>query len=222
MRVLILCAGEGSRWNNYTGVPKHRVIVEGKVLIERTISQFLKYTDDIVVVTNSESDIFPGTSLYLANKDENFKDMDKFLSSHEQWSDTKTIIVYGDVYFTDETVETIATNSRPWCFYLRENGSLITGKPWGEIFGFSFDSQFNETMLQTIKNTLSERIDTNTSNPAGWTLLLSLLGVQNITEIFTGRNSFAYINIDDWTEDFDFPHDLDIWNGFRALSFSGV
>jgi hypothetical protein len=215
LRVLILCAGEGSRWNNYTGVPKHKVIIEGEVLVERTIKQFLKYTDDIVVVTSDELETFAGASMYVANKSKKFKDMDKFLSSHEQWSDIKTIIVYGDVYFTDEAVKTIATNDRPWCFYLRESASQITSKPWGEIFGFSFDGYFNKIMFQTIKNTLYKRIVTNPPKPAGWTLLRSLLEVRTTKEIFTPENSFAYINIDDWTEDFDYPHDLDNWNRLR-------
>lgn len=212
LRVLILCAGEGSRWNNYTGVPKYRVVVEGEILVKRTIKQFLKYTDDIIVVTSDESETFPGASTYVANKSREYKDMDKFLSSHEQWSDTKTIIVYGDTYFTDEAVETIATNDRPWCFYLRESASEITGKPWGEIYALSFDSHLNETMLQAIENTPSGSI---VRSPEGWTLLQSLLEVRTTKEIFTPENSFAYINIDDWTEDFDFPHDLDNWNKLR-------
>jgi hypothetical protein len=215
LRVLILCAGEGSRWNNYTGVPKYKVVVEGEVLVERTIKQFLKYTDDIVVVTSDESETFPGASTYLANKSRKYKDMDKFLSSHDQWSDTKTIIVYGDVYFTDEAVKTITTNNKTWCFYLRKGASQITGKPWGEIFGFSFDGCFNQIMFQTIKSTLFKRIVTNPPKPAGWILLRSLLEVRTTRDIFTPENSFAYINIDDWTEDFDFPHDLDNWNKLR-------
>ena len=151
-RVIILCAGEGSRWNNYTGVPKHKVVVEGKILVERTVKQFLKYTNDIVVVYNDESYEIPGTSSYVANKQEKHKVMDKFLSSYDQWSDTKTIIVFGDVYFTDEAVEAIATNDREWCFFLRQNASQITGKPWGEIFALSFNSSFNQTILDSIND----------------------------------------------------------------------
>jgi molybdopterin-guanine dinucleotide biosynthesis protein A len=213
VRILILCAGEGSRWRNYTGVPKHRVVVEGEVLVERTVRQFLKYTDDIVVVANDDSDNIPGTTTYIAKKDESHAIMDKFLSSQEQWSDTKTIIVYGDVYFTDEAVELIAKNDRQWCFFLRKDGSVITGKPWGEIFALSFDASFNEEILQNLKNFSFNKKYEYLDAAAGWELLKDLLKVKNIKHIFENINS--YINIDDWTEDFDFPHDFDTWKKLR-------
>jgi hypothetical protein len=214
VRVLILCAGDGSRWNNYTGVPKHKVVVEGEILVERTVRQFLKYTDDIVVVANDDSYSIPGTTCYIAKKDENHKIMDKFLSSQEQWSDTKTIIVYGDVYFTDEAVELIATNDRQWCFFLRKDASQITGKAWGEIFGFSFDASFNEEMLQNINSIVFKQKFSNPLSPAGWTLLGYLLKVDHGQLIFNKINS--YVEIDDWTEDFDRPIDFDTWQSLRS------
>ena len=214
MRVLILCAGEGSRWNNYTGVPKYKLLIEGEVLIERTVRQFLEYTDDIVIVSNGDLYI-DGASSYPAKKEKRYKDMDKFLSSHEQWSDTRTIIVYGDTYYTDEAVKTIATNDRPLCFYLREGSSEITGKRWGEIFGLSFDGSLNKFMLEVLTNILFKRVVKDDPPPAGWTLLRYILNVKKNKEIFAPKNSYAYIVIDDWTEDFDYPHDLDTWQRLR-------
>jgi hypothetical protein len=214
MRILILCAGEGSRWRNYTGVPKHRVVVEGEVLVERTVRQFLKYTDDIVVVANDDSDNIPGTTTYIAKKDESHAIMDKFLSSQEQWSDTKTIIVYGDVYFTDEAVELIAKNDRQWCFFLRKDASEITGKGWREIFGLSFNASFNEELLENLNDLKPKYKDLKPKFWAeGWTLLAHLLEANHVMEIF--KHTHSYINIDDWTEDFDFPHDFDTWKKLR-------
>jgi hypothetical protein len=66
-----------------------------------------------------------------------------------------------------------------------------------------------------MKSTLFKRIVTNPPKPAGWILLRSLLEVRTRKEIFTPENSFAYINIDDWTEDFDFPKDLEAWKENR-------
>ena len=219
-RVIILCAGEGSRWNNYTGVPKHQVVVEGEILVERTVKQFLKYTDDIVVVYNDESYQIPGTSSYIANKQENHKIMDKFLSSQDQWSDTKTIIVFGDVYFTDEAVEAIVTNDREWCFFLRKGASEITGKSCGEIFGLSFNASFNQTLLDSINNIVLKQNFSNPLFPAGWILLGYLLKVERIEEIFMLKNSYSYVSIDDWTDDFDYPQDYDSWNNNRKLYFT--
>ena len=214
MRVLILCAGEGLRWNNYTGVPKYKLLIEGEVLIERTVRQFLEYTDDIVIVSNGDLYI-DGAYSYTAKKEKRYKDMDKFLSSHEQWSDTRTIIVYGDTYFTDEAVKLIATNDRPLCFYLRKGSSEITGKPWGEIFGLSFDGSLNKFMLESLSNILFKRVVKDDPPPAGWTLLRYILNVKKNKEIFVPKNSHSYMIIDDWTEDFDYPHDLDTWERLR-------
>jgi hypothetical protein len=219
VRILILCAGEGSRWGNYTGVPKHRVVVEDEVLIERTVRQFLKYTDDIVVVANDGSDNIPGTTNYIAKKNESPTIMDKFLSSQEQWSDTKTIIVYGDVYFTDEAVEMIVTNDGPICFYLRKTRSKITGKGWGEIFGISFDGYLNKSMLENLNNVFFKDFANNNSVPAGWMLLRHILNVKQTHQIFLPENNHIYINIDDWTEDFDYPQDFDNWIDNRKLYF---
>jgi choline kinase len=51
MKVLIVAAGEGVRWENYRNVPKHIVEVEGEVLLNRTYAQFKRYTDNIVIVS---------------------------------------------------------------------------------------------------------------------------------------------------------------------------
>lgn len=214
-RVIILCAGKGSRWVNYTGVPKHKVVVEGEVLVERTVRQFLKYTDDIVLVANDDSYRIPGTTCYVVQEDKRYNVMDKFLSSSDQWSDTKTIIVFGDVYFTDEAVEAIVTNDREWCFFLRQNASQITGKPWGEIFALCFNASFNKIMLDSINDIVLNKNFSNSLLPAGWTLLTYLLKVKIIEKIFLPNNGYAYVSIDDWTEDFDFPIDFDTWNKNR-------
>ena len=54
MRVIIPAAGAGSRWNNFRGTDKHLTVVEGQVLINRTINQFSKFTNDIVVISKNK------------------------------------------------------------------------------------------------------------------------------------------------------------------------
>ena len=52
--VFILAAGSGTRWDNYRGTPKHRLVIEDEVLIERTYRQFSKYADKVIIVANEE------------------------------------------------------------------------------------------------------------------------------------------------------------------------
>ena len=208
-RVLILAAGDATRWQNHRGTPKHRLIIEDEVLIERTAKQFLKYTNDVVTVVQKNAHQVEGCSMYVPGQSRNLKDMAKFMSSQTIWSDDRTVLVFGDVYFTDEAVETIMSDTQQWRFYLRKEASEITGKPWREIFGLSFDASFNKDINTAILRVVSR----NTAfSSGGWHLLMELLRTEDRDKLFTTDD---HINIDDWTEDFDFPKDLDTWEEKR-------
>ena len=208
-RVLILAAGDGTRWQNYRGTPKHRLIIENEVLIERTARQFLKYTNDVVIVGNKNAHQVEGCSMYVPGQGRNLKDMAKFMSSQTIWSDDRTVLVFGDVYFTDEAVETIMSDTKQWRFYLRKGASTVTGKGWREIFGLSFDASFNSDMNRAILEIISKNIASVTG---GWFLFKHLQKTEDNNKLFATDN---HIEIDDWTEDFDFPDDLDTWEEKR-------
>ena len=208
-RVLILAAGDAVRWENYRNTPKHRLIIEDEVLIERTARQFLKYTDDVVIVGNKNAHQVEGCSMYVPGQGRNLKDMAKFISSQTIWSDDRTVLLFGDVYFTDEAVETIMSDKKKWRFYLRKGASTITGKGWREIFGISFQASFNRDIHKAILEVVSKNIASTTG---GWFLFTHLQRTEDYDKLFTTDN---HIEIDDWTEDFDFPDDLDTWEEKR-------
>ena len=209
-RVLILAAGEGSRWGNYRGTQKHKLVIEGEVLIERTVKQFLKYCDDVVVVGSDKSYEVDGARCYIPPQNHKWKDMAKFYSSKDIWSDERTVMVFGDVYFTDKAVKTIMTNEDEWIFFLRKGASRFTGKNWKEIFGIAFNGSSNnmikDEMVKIIEGKGAPRV-------GGWHLFKSLVGSTTEPSMF---EKGGYVNIDDWTEDFDFPEDLDTWEEKRA------
>ena len=209
IRVLILAAGDGTRWGNYRNTPKHRLIIEDEILIERTARQFLKYTNDVVIVGNKNAHRVEGCSLYVPGQGRNLKDMAKFLSSQTIWSDDRTIMVFGDVYFTDEAVETIISDEKQWRFYLRKGASTVTGKGWREIFGISFQASFNKDMHKAILEVVSKNI---AIRAGGWFLFMHLQRTEDDNKLFTTDN---HIEINDWTEDFDFPDDLITWEEKR-------
>jgi hypothetical protein len=171
VRILILAAGEGSRWKRYRDTEKHKVVIEGEVLLERIVKQFSKYSDDIVIVGNNESYKVEGTTLYVPLKTINFKDMGKFWSSKDVWSRDRTVLVFGDTYFTDEAVETIMKDSREFTFFLRMEGSKITDKPWGEIFSIAFNGSFSEKLKETILEIVTSDAPLTAG---GWCLLTQL------------------------------------------------
>jgi hypothetical protein len=202
-RVLILAAGSGTRWDNYRGTPKYRLLIENEVLIERTYKQFAKYTNDIVIVSNDPEYSFDGPVFYNPPVDENWKEIAKFWSSRPMWGLDKTVMVFADVYFTDEAVDKIMNDKADLSFYLRSQRSKITGKPWREIWGIGF----NNNSIPILDKTIMSIIESNEEYPTGGWHLHKKLTING--------DKFNTVEIDDWTEDFDFPKDIDIWERQR-------
>jgi len=199
-KVFILAAGSGTRWKDYRGTPKHKTIVEGEVLIERTYRQFSQYSDNIVIVANEEQDL---GQTYIPPKDENWKDIAKFFSSKDIWSDDRNVMVYADVYFTDEAVKSIMEDTNTLSFYLRNNASKLTKKPWGEIWGIGFDGLSMEVLKSTMLKIIESKVEYKTG---GWRLF---------DQLNKDNQTINVIEIDDWTEDFDWPSDILMWEKQR-------
>lgn len=213
IRVLILAAGDGTRWRNYRNTPKHLAEVEGEILLERTCRQFLQYTSDVIVVGTDDRYAVDSTTLYVPQQSKpRWQDMAKFWSSHEKWSPHRTVLAFGDVYYTDEAVKTIMTNTDEWHCFLRKGPSSITGCEWREIFAFAFNGTQNQRFREKISKIISKK---TAPSGGGWQLFRELVWD---THNYLFDNPY-YTNIDDWTEDFDFPEDLSRWT-FRRKSAS--
>ncbi|NLG07519.1 NTP transferase domain-containing protein [Candidatus Peribacteria bacterium] len=70
MRVIIIAAGDGTRWKNYLGVPKHLVPIDNEPILHRTV-RLLKKLDinDIHIVgPNDDRYHVSDTRLYVPVK----------------------------------------------------------------------------------------------------------------------------------------------------------
>jgi CTP:phosphocholine cytidylyltransferase-like protein len=209
-RVIIAAGGEAIRWGNYNGTPKHLIEIEGEILLNRTVRQFKKYTDDIIIIAR--------TNDYLINDarlekpiDGEWYDFGKIYSSHHLWSNDETIIIFGDVYFTDKAVEKIMNFVGEYKFFLRKSGSKLTGKKYAEIFGLYFSNK----MKDNIKKSLEYLIDKKQDGVGAWQLYFHMHGINHIRQIGKPVSCGGYIEIDDWTEDFDKPKDFIVWQSMR-------
>lgn len=198
--VFILAAGSGTRWNNYRGAPKHRVVIEGEVLIERTYRQFSKYADKVIIVAN-ENDYFAQT--YIPPENKAWRDIAKFYSSRDIWTEGKNILVFADVYFTDDAVERIMNDPYGLSFYLRSKGSHLTKKLWKEIWGIGFEG----SSIPILESAILKIIESKENYSAG--------GWRLHDQLTQDKQRFNSVEIDDWTEDFDFPADIDTWEKRR-------
>jgi hypothetical protein len=209
VKALILAAGESSRWGNYRGGKKHFLTIDNEVLIHRTVRQCLQYTDDVTVVGLDLSYKVDGADLFVPDRpNPAWLDMAKFRSSMELWSNSRTVLVLGDVYFTDYAIDQLFSSTQTWVFLLRKNHSIITGgRP--EVFGLAFD----HSMQSHIKERIQVLIDGKVAPHAGgWRLYKDLIR-PSYGDPF---NNNHHISIDDWTTDFDYPSDLDEFESRRV------
>ena len=211
MRVIIPAAGKGTRWNNFRNTPKHLAIIDGEPLLNRTINQFNRFSNDIVVVSKNNISINAAIEYPLEG---NWNDAAKLYSSAHLWGEDRTIIAFGDVWFSDQAVETIANNTDPIQFFLRPKASKITGKKYKEIFALSFDGGQKEF----VRNVLQQVIEENKKGPGTYLLYKKIRNLESlrVQHHFTDKSN--YVEINDWTEDFDHPQDLEIWEK-RRLKF---
>jgi CTP:phosphocholine cytidylyltransferase-like protein len=213
---IVICAGKGERWGGHLGIPKHFIEIDGEKILHRTIRLLKKNgVKNIFVVSDKDSRYrIAGTIQYIAKHDyEKNHDADKFLSSKELWSKKgRTIVIYGDCYFTDEAIEKIVNfKKRDWTLFCRPNPSKITGHRWGECFAQSFYPENiaeHEEKLHYIAELSKSGV---IRRCGGWEHYRAMTGRTDSKVRRPHTMKGRYILIDDWTEDFDEPQDLNDW-----------
>jgi hypothetical protein len=199
-KVLILCAGDGYRWGEYLGVPKQLININNEKLLDRTVRLLHKSEyRDIEIVSNdyrlklSHCNFFKPLKFGWV--------VETLLSTKELWK-TRTIVLLGDVFYTDFAIQTI----------LNFKGCLgVFGRPWpskyttcnhGEIFALSF----NKTSIGKVVNSANKALSYGISGGRGnlWNFYQSLVNFPfDVNKI----ESEYFNTIDDFTDDFDTPKD---------------
>jgi len=212
-KYIIICGGECKRWNNYGGIPKHLVDIDGETLLHRTV-RLLGDKDITVVVRDGKDDRYNVKPAKIANANlnkDNFS-ADKFLSSKDLWNKNgRTIILYGDVYFTEQALqEVMEYNNREWMLFARPFGSKLTGCPYPECFAQSFYPEDHEEHLSALYKIRDLKRSGKMTRCGGWEHYKVMCGgdPSKIKEIILSERIKI---IDDYTEDFDKPSDYDMW-----------
>ena len=214
-RVIIAAAGPQNKWNGYLGVPSHLVPVDGEPLLTRTVRQAIEIADeDEVFVTYPPGDDRYLNAIMLADpglvrvnveeREESYPS--EYDATRDLWSETgRTILLLGDVYFTNSAIDTIARFKTPkYQGFGRRGKSRITGCRYGELFAASWtpaDHAKQDEYLTTIREL---RASGRITRPTGWMLLRAWQG----TDLGRHQCLPAWMTtIDDETEDWDFPAD---------------
>jgi len=206
MRVIILADGFQKRWT--LPIPKHLIVIEDEVLLHRTVRQLRQRNlEDIWITSHDVRYEVEGTRRFEP-KDNRFQ-IDQFYACSPLWLNCvngPVVFLYGDVYFSDKSMDTILnTPVVDHLYFQRTDGSAITGKAWKEGFAVKVqDTLFFHSALSSIRQGLISGTITNNNHQ-----------LQGFLEGFGTGVFFSIgphgVEIDDETDDFDFPEDIQVW-----------
>ena len=211
--VIMICAGDGSRWNNNLKTNKHFIEIEGEMILDRAIRLVNKYKTgktNIYVVGNDDRYERKGTTWYKPKLNPKNFDTDKFLSSEELWNKKgRTVVLYGDVWFSEFAMQSIMEyQDKNWLTFGRAADSSRTGKKYGECFAQSFypkDIEKHKESLKIVRDLYKAK---KIGRCGGWEQYRCMIGVPECPmHVIYGQ----FFDIDDFTDDFDSKEDYDKW-----------
>lgn len=235
MNIIIACGGNGTRWNNYTGVEKQLVIIYNKPLLERTLEQiktYLKYNKIYLLVNETNKFSFNTNAIIndceviiLSNNSINnvpaLYSMQNMLNSNND-----ILLLLGDVFFTNEAFIKIKENinNNYLNFFGRLNLKNKINHKCDELFAFYF-SKNTHNLIKHIMHNVKELYNSKKIHRfLHWEILTyyyafkdnDIVGTNE--EIKKYKNTFenrdktfidSFILINDLTDDFDYPKDYD-------------
>ncbi|MFY1686491.1 NTP transferase domain-containing protein [Plantactinospora sp. WMMB782] len=219
---VIMAAGSGQRWANYGGTPKHLAVLAGERLLDRSVRLARANGATRVVVLGPDDDRYrvPGAELHtppVLSDDTPGLGATKFFNTRPYWSATdRTVLLYGDVWFSDDAMARIMGDERrEWLHWCRFGPSRFTGCRHGECFAVTFWPEHHASYLAALERTAAAHAAGTINRSGGWEVARAIHGVPD-ARLRKHRMHPQYQIIDDWTEDLDSPADYDEWVARRG------
>lgn len=218
-----MAAGEGVRWGNYLEVPKYLITIDEVPILHRTVGLLRHFSpeSDIWVVGRDERYAVPGAKLFIPET-QDAVGIGKFLSSAHLWDDYDYVVnVYGDCWLSRWCMRVVAQQDNPFSVVGRWHASWFTGKPWGELFTIGHDRKTRPRLLEAIQLLQAwGQAGEIYRDPGGWELVWTMFGEtleQINAQAYASRpcNYEGFIDVDDFSDDFDYPQDYDTWTERR-------
>ncbi len=205
-RVIIAAYGLSSKWP--LPLPKHLTVIDGETLLYRTIEQSSKYTGDIWISSlPDERYRHKLAKNFVPEPTSNIDSIGFLLDNMPLWNKNgRTILLLGDTYFTDPAMKTIMTDdSKSLMTYGRFGPSNLFGK-YGEAFAHSFWPDQHDQLLKAILDSI-EDFRKGYFRCLGWEVQAKF----EETPRGDWKKFKLWKTIDDWTDDFDKPAELENW-----------
>ena len=207
MKYYILANGNGVRWNNYKGVPKQLIEIDGETILHRMIRLLNEEgvsKENIFICGPFEDAGATTITTKSPTKREVFEEVANLAKS-------PFTILYGDCYYTKECIHEIVTRPiNKFDEFMNPGGNSYTGCLWCEGYAHRVDDWkwWRKEMHELNSNT--EKI----SLYKDWYIHFWLLGFKegDAMNRFPGKDTVNPVHDVVWideTDDFDYPEDLD-------------
>ena len=125
MKYIIMADGNGTRWNNYKGIPKHLIRINGETLLERLVGQLKKYDKESEVVITSHDKRYEVDGATRYEPLNNHLEIDRFTY---ELIDDGVCFLYGDTYYSSKAIKTIINTSTDKVLFFGTKESIIAIK----------------------------------------------------------------------------------------------
>ena len=125
MKYIIMADGNGTRWNNYKGIPKHLIRINGETLLERLVGQLKKYDKESEVVITSHDKRYEVKGATRYEPLNNHLEIDRFTY---ELIDDGVCFLYGDTYYSSKAIKTIINTSTDKVLFFGTKESIIAIK----------------------------------------------------------------------------------------------
>lgn len=225
-RCLIFCGGPLIMWKDADGIErsKQMMLFDGEPLLHRTVKQMTARgfsEQDIVIVTaHPKIHRVPGASVAVLDWGERPERKDIIFGlewTRPYWGHDRTIMLLGDVFFTDEAIDEIVGYDGLYTNFLLDASNRNTGGPYAEIYAISFDGREG---LSVFMRYLQRALHDQRYGRAQATSALLPCVYGKLWDCYTAKaakGSFPELPtapstvINDFTDDFDTPVQLAEW-----------
>lgn len=205
MKYYILANGQGTRWNNYRGVPKQLIEIDGETLLHRAIRLLREegVAREDIFICGKQTDPDAMTVLTKSpTKREVFEEVANLAQE-------PFVILYGDCYYTKACIHEVVTRPiKKYDEFFTIHPNPNTGCKWAEGYAHRCnDWEWWRDEMHAI-NTNAELIRTGKD----WFIHWWLLGVRDErinshpVECYDPDHDIYWC---DETDDFDYPEDLE-------------
>lgn len=214
---VVIAAGEASRFASAT--PKHLVSIGGEILLDRTHRLLgLSGVDSVITIVPPGDQRYKNINLSITNLKERKGQLGmnchKLLEASLVSNPKKDLlIIYGDVFFSREAMETIVSSGpkekgiRAFC---RFGGQKFFGRKYGEIFAFWIPRDKKTEFDNAISQVEKLFVDDVIWRAGGWEICKYLSGLSTQWRYKDHPRLKMYFEIDDLTDDIDFIRDFEI------------